>query len=136
MRLNNINPTNNIMTVVTKVQSIMRRMSTTKMIMMDVFKSMETDDIRQYMEVLTTNSNNLSVRFNNLSKVLFRQDYNNINSMRTLLTVAEQLLGHVTETMIVYNYCDNSGNVSWSNMVKDLTEELTRGEPPSAGLGM
>ncbi len=139
MRLGNITAqTLNVITNVThKTHMIINRMTTTDTVMHDVYKVMSTEDIKKFMEVMTANTNNMNHRLNNICKLLFKQDFHNINNMRTMMTITEQLLTQVCELMLVHHYADNNGNISWSNMTKDVTNAIAESAVNAAhGLDM
>jgi ubiquitin len=68
----------------------------------------------------TSTSNNMKVRVGKISDIVFTRDHETLEEVRTQLTKLGDLIQSYIELMLVAQYADEQGNISWANLNKDV----------------
>ena len=90
------------------------------------------------MVVGMTSSNNLKARYHAIVDVVFKMYIERIDELRSQINKVESISMDIIELMFVTQYGDNSGNINWAELSKELACTIANKNPQSmaAGIGL
>ena len=90
----------------------------------------------------TTSSNNLKARFNAIMNLVFKTYIDRMDELRSQLKLVESISVDIVELMLVSQYGDTTGNITWSDLSKEIActmavvAQQSATNMQSAGIGL
>jgi ubiquitin len=101
--------------LVRKCSEIGVRMAANPLIVNDIM-GLLTEAAAVKMVAVTSTTNNVKTRFSSIADIVFEDDMEALNELRTCLATCEKMTMSVTELMMVSQFGESStGNVSWAD---------------------
>ena len=84
------------------------------------------EDALSELTMITTSSVHVNSRMQRMAEIIFEDTLSQVNDMKTQVKAAEEVMPLAMKHMMINNFADYNGNVSWVDFIKNVQEIMKR----------